>query len=141
MIKTWDFEDDNEVVKKELSQEEKRIIESNSLRESWDEKVEYKNNGDRSGDFLAVRISGDHYLISEEQGTAPFKGYDDDAYIIEFIGGPHKGTVVKTTVLWLQGEIPEAYKELLPDNAIIIKRCRAVKEISKINKEALFFED
>jgi len=58
-----------------------------------------------------VRINGHHYQIGRE-GDA-FPGFSGRRFVILF----RDGTRVVTTNLWHQGEIPERFRDTLPDNA------------------------
>lgn len=59
-------------------------------------------------------IGGQHYMLGK--GGYLFKGHGGRKFHILF----YDGREVKTTNLWEQGEIPEEFRELLPDNATFI---------------------
>lgn len=84
----------------------------------WDEKVEWAKAGDvlPTGEPVA-RIEGRHYIIGPKGAPSYMKGFDGRPFAIRFTGGPHAGKVIHTDNLWYQGEIPEEYRSLLPDNA------------------------
>ena len=65
---------------------------------------------------LTVRISGRHYRIGPERAEG-FRGYGGARFVIQF----HDGRKAVTTNLWSQGEIPEAFWALLPNNATFVK--------------------
>lgn len=65
---------------------------------------------------MTARIGGRHYRIGPERAGG-FRGFGGARFIIQF----HDGRKVVTTNLWSQGEIPEAYREQLPDNATFVK--------------------
>lgn len=77
----------------------------------WNEKIEDKDNPN------IVRIDGTQYYIGKETGEHEFKGYGGRTFGVKFFDG----RLVKTTCLWHNGEIPEEYKELLPNNAKFIE--------------------
>ena len=76
----------------------------------WNENVEQKN------DLKIVRVKGHQYHIGDEKDKSLFHGYGGAKWRIKFFDGRE----VITTNLWHNGEIPESYKELLPDNAEFI---------------------
>lgn len=75
----------------------------------WDEKLSMKDEPN------VVRVQGHHYLIGPE--GSPFPGFCGRTFAIKFFDG----RTVKTSNLWHQGEIPERFKEQLPDNAEFVK--------------------
>ena len=58
-----------------------------------------------------IRINGTHYMPSND--TGPFKGYGGHDFKIQM----NSGEVIHTSNLWCQGDIPENFRERLPDNA------------------------
>ena len=65
-------------------------------------------------DFNMVRIKGQHYVIGGEPGPGDFgPGFGGREFRIRF----HDGRSVATRNFWHQGEIPERFRESLPDNA------------------------
>ena len=66
-------------------------------------------------DPRSVRVDGKHHFIGREDAKG-FRGCAGARYTIEF----HDGRRVETTNLWNQGEIPERFRDRLPDNAIFI---------------------
>jgi len=74
----------------------------------WAEKWKARRNGD------VVRIHNNHYTIGEP--TAHEKGMAGTGIRVMFIDGRQ----VSTDNLWHQGEIPEQWRELLPDNAAFV---------------------
>lgn len=75
----------------------------------WQARV-YEKDDDRT-----VRINGVHYQIGIESAHG-FRGFGGRQYKIKF----PEGRIVTTTNLWTQGEIPEIWKDQLPDNAEFI---------------------
>jgi len=73
----------------------------------WNSKVEIKN------DPNSVRENGTQYYIGTPDGS--FKGFGGRRFKITF----NDGRVVKTDCLWHNGEIPDEFKDRLPDNAVI----------------------
>jgi hypothetical protein len=78
--------------------------------EFWNQILQYKDDPD------SVRCKGWHYTIFEDSDKTYDNGYGGMGYIIKFFDGRE----AETTNLRCNGEIPEEYKELLPDNANII---------------------
>lgn len=75
----------------------------------WQPKVEAKN------DPLVVRVDGTHFWIHE--GDTAFKGFGGHDFTIQF----NDGRVVETSNLWCQGDIPEHFRNDLPDNAVFVQ--------------------
>ena len=74
----------------------------------WLEKVEIAKQE------KAVRIKGRHYIIGlEDPQVRMFRGSGGTKFTVSFFDG----RVVETTNLWHQGQIPEHFRERLPDNA------------------------
>lgn len=81
--------------------------------EFWDEKV--RNLGKRS-----VIVDGSHFMLGdprEESWPNSMKGHGGAKYRIRFFDGRE----VTTTSLWYQGNIPEAFRDKLPDNAEFVR--------------------
>ena len=64
-----------------------------------------------------VRVNGSHYMIGDEGGTKSFRGFGGHEFVIEF----YDGRVVTSTNLWSQGEIPLAWRNIMPNNARFVK--------------------
>ena len=60
-----------------------------------------------------VVIDNTVYQIDREDSSSCFRGFDGRTFYIKF----NDGRIVKTTNLWHNGTVPEAFRELLPDNA------------------------
>lgn len=61
-----------------------------------------------------VRINGKHYIVGPEDDTRrQWRGYGGSKFRIRKFDG---GEIV-TTNLWHQGDIPDHFRERLPDNA------------------------
>lgn len=73
----------------------------------WQERVNNKESKKQ------VIIGGNVYQIGDEDSTSCFRGFGGSRFEIEFFDGRK----VTTTNLWSNGEIPEKFKEQLPDNA------------------------
>ncbi|NIN67223.1 MAG: hypothetical protein GTO63_21490 [Anaerolineae bacterium] len=73
----------------------------------WLEKVEVKD------DKRSVRVNGTHYFIGPENAGEVGRGFGGSKFRIAF----HDGRRVESTNLWCQGNIPELWREQLPDNA------------------------
>lgn len=84
----------------------------------WFEKVEYLKNNDKTFDgHQVIRIDGYHSIIHnvvKGDGRANFK------YQL------FNGEIIKCNNVTYQGDIPERFKEMLPDNAIKIIQPRVV---------------
>lgn len=74
----------------------------------WNEIVEEKN--------IHTIIDGVSYCIGKEDDKSPFRGFGGQRFVIK----KKDGSIVATTNLWCQGDIPNDYKKLLPDNAEFI---------------------
>ena len=62
-----------------------------------------------------VVVGGEHFMISE--ATTPcFQGFGGRQFIIQFFDG----RIISTNNLWNQGAIPDRFREMLPDNAILL---------------------
>lgn len=62
-----------------------------------------------------VVANGRHYVIGDENNNDYFRGFGGSKFTIKFFDG----RIVKTSNLWYQGEIPERFRDELPDNATI----------------------
>jgi hypothetical protein len=62
-----------------------------------------------------ARIDGHHYMISSDTDRG-FQGFGGRKFTIRF----NDGREVVTRNLWSQGDIPEHFKEQLPDNAVFV---------------------
>lgn len=64
-------------------------------------------------DRVAI-IDGTHYYIGDEDSKETyFRGFAGAHFTIRF----YDGRVVETTNLWCQGDIPEEFRDLFPNNA------------------------
>ena len=63
-------------------------------------------------------IDGTHYMymVTNEDEYLVFRGFGGREFHILF----DDGREVRTTNLWVQGEIPQEFRPLLPDNAMFI---------------------
>lgn len=57
-----------------------------------------------------------HYVIGDENSTDTFRGFGGAKVTIKF----KDGRIVKSSNLWYQGDIPEFFRNVMPDNAEII---------------------
>lgn len=82
--------------------------------------------GDRASDgATTVRSRGKHYLFNMDDHIVKpevFLGFSGAVFYILFTAGPHRGKLRVTNNLWHQGDIPDAYKEALPDNAVFLSK-------------------
>ena len=72
----------------------------------WNQQVINKD------DPKVVRIDGVQYRIGYENQDS-FRGYNGRKFNIKL----SNGDIIETTNLWHNGDIPDSFKELLPDNA------------------------
>ena len=77
----------------------------------WQEKLSLKE----SGDPRQVIVDGEHYMAMEDDG-GPMKGFGGADFSIEYFDGRR----IECNNLWHQGEIPEQFRDRLPDNAKFI---------------------
>ncbi|MFI0929674.1 hypothetical protein ACH4TP_37985 [Streptomyces sp. NPDC021012] len=91
----------------------------------WQEKTEWADNGDRvpahiSGDDLnlVARIDGKHYMVGPMNHTRPahWLGYGGTVFTFRF----HDGREITSNDVWAQGDIPQRWRDRLPDNAVIV---------------------
>ena len=66
-------------------------------------------------DHKYVIENGTHYVIEPEDSTDYFRGFGGTKVRIKFFDG----TEVISTNLWHQGEIPERFRDIMPDNGSI----------------------
>lgn len=89
----------------------------------WQEKIEWKRNGDVMNDNRKVaRINGYHYVLGYANRRSYRLGSGGRKYVIKFISGPHAGETVTCTDVWHQGEIHESFIDDLPDNAVFVNQ-------------------
>lgn len=63
-----------------------------------------------------VIANGVHYIIGDENSTDYFRGFGGAKVTIKF----KDGRVIKSSNLWCQGNIPERFRNEMPDNAEIV---------------------
>lgn len=90
----------------------------------WQEKVDWKNNGDRHRGQMCLRIDGRHY-IPAYLGTRPndnrdCKGFGGAVLRWRFLADPDSKVHTSDSV-YTQGEIPVDWRDRLPDNAEWVK--------------------
>ncbi len=68
----------------------------------------------KRGDGLSVVAGGQHYRIGPE-GERGLRGFGGAPWLVRFFDGRE----VRTSNLWHQGEIPQEWRHLLPDNATL----------------------
>lgn len=61
-------------------------------------------------------IDGGHYVIAEDAPKG-FRGFGGAEFKIRFFNGEQ----ITTHNLWFQGEIPEEFKDKMPDNAEFVE--------------------
>ena len=79
-----------------------------------------KASGDRN---YLITPDGIHYTIEKEadRGRADFRGFGGRAFRIEF----SDGTKVRTTNLWHQGEVPQRFRYLFTNVAVVMEEMTA----------------
>ena len=65
-----------------------------------------------------VIIEGRCCFIAPEHDTTRPRGHSGRKFILKSL---FDGKIIETTNLWYQGEIPEEFREALPDTHIVIK--------------------
>lgn len=80
----------------------------------WTDIIRRDNNEDKD---VFVIANGKHYIIDNENSNDYFRGFGGAKFTIKFFDG----RMVKTSNLWYQGEIPERFRDELPDNATLIQ--------------------
>lgn len=78
----------------------------------WEEKVEWVT----ANPDVSARIHGRHYIIAPDLNPGRERwlaGFNGDHFLILFTDGRR----VETRNLWNGGEIPERWRDQLPDNA------------------------
>jgi hypothetical protein len=83
----------------------------------WTEKVDWAEAGDLSSGRKVARVLGHHYIISPDQADLRSAGMGGRKCQVRFTSGPHAGAEITTRNLWFQGEIPDHFRDRLPDNA------------------------
>lgn len=92
----------------------------------WNRMIGYRDEGDRTEHgSIAVRSGGVHSLIMFENDDDSGRGCAGREFIFLFSNGAFSGKVIKTTNMWIQGDIPEDYQEQLTTNAQFITREQA----------------
>lgn len=79
--------------------------------EFWNQIISDKGNPNRAF------INHIAYYIGPEESNSPFRGFSGHKFTIRFFDDD---SVVTTTNLWDNGDIPEKYWDYLPDNAEFI---------------------
>jgi len=78
----------------------------------WVSKLVIKDNP------RTVRVDGTHYYIDDDKPRgSSFLGFGGAEFNIKF----NDGRLVTSHNLWCQGDIPEHFKERLPDNAVFVQ--------------------
>ncbi len=90
----------------------------------WLEKIKMSPE-DEAG---RVIVNGQHYRIGND-AAGPFRGFGGRKFTVLF----QDGRIVETTNLWCQGEIPERFRKMLPDNAVFLKIAEKARAIHSIN--------
>ena len=79
----------------------------------WQNHIE--NDATVNKDVFVI-ADGVHYIIGDENSTDYFRGFGGAKVTINF----KDGRVVKSSNLWCQGNIPERFRNEMPDNAEIV---------------------
>ena len=75
----------------------------------------WQNHVDNDATVIVI-ANGEHYIIGDENSTDYFRGFGGAKVTIKF----NDGRVVKSSNLWYQGDIPERFRNEMPDNAEIV---------------------
>ena len=76
----------------------------------WLEKTDYPDDMKNH----QVIIDGQHYLFHETDSF--IKGFGGRRFKIQFFDG----RIIETNNLWFQGEIPDQFRSMLPNNAVFL---------------------
>ncbi len=76
----------------------------------WLEKVNF-NDQQKARQVI---VNGGHFMLSEN--TGPFRGFGGAEFAVCF----NDGRAVVHSNMWSQGEIPESFRDRLPDNAFFL---------------------
>lgn len=91
--------------------------EAEHLIRFWDEKVKWAEAGDQTPDGRqTLRVDGVHYVVGHEElghNEPQFRGFGGRKMVFELFDG----TLIESTNIWCQGDIPTVYRDRLPDNA------------------------
>lgn len=68
-------------------------------------------------DPRSVRVDGVHYCIGDEDARG-MRGFGGSLFRIRWLAD---GKVTESTNLWMAGEIPERWRDRLPDNAEFLR--------------------
>jgi hypothetical protein len=83
-----------------------------------------------------IIVKGTHYRCGEETKRDPwnraFRGFGGSTFYIQM----NNGTLLKSTNLWCQGNIPEHFKTRLPDNARFLTEAEWKTAKDKENEQA-----
>jgi len=90
-----------------------RLIEGN-ICFHCDHWVEWEK---RKDDPRVARIEGGHYRYSDPTDKG-FRGFGGRKFVIQF----DDGRLIESSNLWFQGDIPDRFRERLPDNAKFVQQ-------------------
>jgi hypothetical protein len=80
----------------------------------WQEKIQWRKEN-RPDCFV---IEGNHYKVNPDAPNDSFQGFGGSKFVIQPLDGRE---AIITRNLWHQGDVPERFKEALPDNAIFVR--------------------
>lgn len=130
----------------------------------WAEKVLWRMRGDRRvwtparsrapdtevvrvATPYVVRIGNRHYLVENRILRAPPSSLGMGGVVVSALvtDGPNKGVLIHSNNWWCQGVIPEAWRQLLPDNAVFLdkeeyERAVAIHEATQTDPKASIAE-
>lgn len=105
-------------------------------RKFWEEKVVWKEQGDRTTDDHwgrrkptvspfrdVVRVNGTHYTagyLGIQGGLGDHRGFGGTVFRWRWLDDP-SGKTYETNSMWFQGRIPDEFQDRLPDNAEWVK--------------------
>ena len=63
-------------------------------------------------------IDGKCYYIGDEKSVSSFRGFDGRRFKLQMIDS---GEIIESTNLWYNGDVPEKFRDQLPDTAKFIR--------------------
>lgn len=95
-------------------------------RQYW-ERYAAMQNGVTPGGGVLVRAGGSHYVVGEEPDPERLRrhrqryGLGGALVVFHLWGGPLAPRLIVAHNVWVQGEIPEDFRDRLPDNATMLR--------------------
>lgn len=115
------------------------------MRPFWKEKLYWLEEGDRTETQNPVlRVNGKHYVIEDQHYNRYFdepRGCGGAQYFFEITIGCFAGTLLFSSNVWCQGDIPEEYRDRLYDNAVMLTPSEAFEKIKEGKKFVSFYRE